>query len=1120
MLTLQHDAAGHRTHQTSPCFFISHSTRSSDDWPGVYEELRWSGLLCCHLTSANLSHGEGGRAGSTVPSSTSISMTGTASSAQCLLQNSTAQTSSSLADCLDILCRLDSHRPNLICHLNHRKAAVPNGLPVVSMRLLMHMSETHLEETHLEETNGVAVCGGDDAVTCSISLHSSDVTVSLSINASAATGSASSLPILIATRRLRRPDPPIHLHYSLTTEGEVLFAWNSSRSGSDPVTYQLRYSANTSLSDWQIVMGIRAPWVRLTDLRSGVRYIVQVRCQNQYLPESWSDWSRPLYVTLDISYLPAEVFAAPGSAVTVYAVFHNRSWSADRAVWLLNGHMKLSQNQYRAVNDRVSAASVVVGQPGFDTLMCCQWWGDKYQCIIAYAKIYTTGLFDAGITCQTNQNLRADTMVCRWNKSVWAQVRFLYRWYDGPCEDMPGEEDTVSEMGTEGLSEQEECSEGPGDFIECSLRDLRLISCYKLWLEVMGGNGKVRSLPVFITPIDHVKPAPPSVVDAVTLSNGTLRVGWRRPDLPAYDLLFHLRYAPVRERADTAWKVIGPLFEPWAEAVVPDPCAQYRIEVRCTRLNGSGFWSDWSKPHYSAVLNSKAPEYGPDFWRILEEDPAKNQTNVTLIFKSLPVQESACCVETLIVQHQVSGGAVWSNRTALGSSHTFQWTDDVHTVSVLAQNSAGMSAKNSNLTLVRQPKYQYVTSFSAVANASCVSLSWTLRPGLPTPQSFVVDWLDQSQNPDQSGSAGTRVEWVRIRPTQRALHLCRHFYGNEEFTLHVVFVDGEGEPVKCTVTRHDPAVYILVMVIGFLSMVLFVTLISSQNQMKKLMWKDVPNPNNCSWAQGVDFRKMENVEHLFRHPEGLIACPLLLLSEHISEAEIVEKPRPLTLDKDRDGETALHESVGDGGKVPSPLPPLDDPVDAPSLEASSLAVTPETSGQSSVTYATVLLSEQPAVLHKQPESLSSDEGNFSANNSDISGSFPGGLWDLDNPQSSEELDLRHSCSFNSIGEFSDNSEQDDEAVESTGVAKDLYFLGTEGDEGDDEDNDGDDEEEPFRNEDIVVCAGSSPLLGRRDSKTSNSSCVSQKSILLYLPQFRTASCKPVGGDADDGTPQP
>jgi len=26
--------------------------------------------------------------------------------------------------------------------------------------------------------------------------------------------------------------------------------------------------------------------------------------------------------------------------------------------------------------------------------------------------------------------------------------------------------------------------------------------------------------------------------------------------------------------------------------------------------------------------------------------------------------------------------------------------------------------------------------------------------------------------------------------------------------------------------------------------------------MKKLFWEDVPNPKNCSWAQGVNFQKV------------------------------------------------------------------------------------------------------------------------------------------------------------------------------------------------------------------------------------------------------------------------
>ena len=91
-------------------------------------------------------------------------------------------------------------------------------------------------------------------------------------------------------------------------------------------------------------------------------------------------------------------------------------------------------------------------------------------------------------------------------------------------------------------------------------------------------------------------------------------------------------------------------------------------------------------------------------------------------------------------------------------------------------------------------------------------------------------------------------------------HLTGDFFGSEEygFYLYPVFADGEGEPIYtigetnihmffCSITfipfstfnlssppvpatRGDPAAYMMLMIISFLSIVLFVTLILSQNQ--------------------------------------------------------------------------------------------------------------------------------------------------------------------------------------------------------------------------------------------------------------------------------------------------
>lgn len=52
-------------------------------------------------------------------------------------------------------------------------------------------------------------------------------------------------------------------------------------------------------------------------------------------------------------------------------------------------------------------------------------------------------------------------------------------------------------------------------------------------------------------------------------------------------------------------QMFGPLLEAQAAVLVQDPCIQYKIEVRCRRLNGSGYWSDWSKADASSVYSIK-----------------------------------------------------------------------------------------------------------------------------------------------------------------------------------------------------------------------------------------------------------------------------------------------------------------------------------------------------------------------------------------------------------------------------------------------------------------------------------------------------------------------------------
>lgn len=53
------------------------------------------------------------------------------------------------------------------------------------------------------------------------------------------------------------------------------------------------------------------------------------------------------------------------------------------------------------------------------------------------------------------------------------------------------------------MADVEECQDGAIDYRECTLRDLNLFSCYKLWLVVEDRYNKVRSRPVFVLPVDY-----------------------------------------------------------------------------------------------------------------------------------------------------------------------------------------------------------------------------------------------------------------------------------------------------------------------------------------------------------------------------------------------------------------------------------------------------------------------------------------------------------------------------------------------------------------------------------------------------------------------------------------
>ncbi|XP_068600027.1 leptin receptor [Brachionichthys hirsutus] len=1046
--------------------------------------LPWRDDLCCDSVEEDESHA----------AQANISQSNPRRYRRCSFRSLTTGSSPrelSGGTCLDILCKLDENWEHLTCDL-HSSVAVESGPLAISLQRL---------QPHNVAPDNPVVCEAEDSFMCSIALDTTKSFVTV-VTVSISGAVAPPVPLRIPALPVK-PSPPVNLSHTQTIEAELILRWQDPfDSGTGPVRYEVRYSSNTSHPAWQMVFETDKPRSSL-DLKPRLNYTIQVRRSSLDGPPVWSDWSEPHHIYLDtVTYIPEKVIVRPGEDVTVYCVFNDHNVNASMAVWMLNFKQQLNRSQYHPVHQWVSEITVRPSETQmYDLLQCTREWS------IPYSQIFVEGA-SIDINCETNGDI--DAMDCSWKNTQLTKLEFRSRWSNLPCDMMEEREklgEEVGEMGPACLQES------------CTIQPLRM-NCYKLWLEFPYHLEPIRSKPIYLSPIDHVKPHTAMNVKAVSRSSGVLTVMWEPPSLPVEGLQCRFRYhSPSALRAQPEWKVQSPVRVPWAEVAVPNMCRVYVVQVSCMHTNGTGYWSKWSDSIYSTPQNSRAPEHGPDFWRILHDDPHRSQTNVTLLFEHVHVSGRSYCVDGFIVQRQGSSGSVTREEIEMASSYSFEWNQMPQTVTVEAFNSLGSSTKNINMTLDKQRKRRCLRSFTVqVINSTFVSLSWTLLDNSSLPLFMVVQWSPQRQQHSDHHKDLSRNTWARLPYTDRPTYLRGDFFGSEEcgFYLYPVFADGEGEPMYAPATRGDPAAYLMLMIISFLAIVLFITLVLSQNQMKKFVWKDVPNPNQCSWAKGLDLKKADTIHHSFRPPEGLPTWPLLLPSENISKVVIVDEVDLSVLT------TALIQASEvdpplDGG-VPSFAPHLEAltnssrGIDQLLLDRPPADPSPpysrETSAQSSVTYATVLLSDpkqerQPLHPHYKDGSgsSSSDEGNFSANNSDISGSFPGGLWDPDDP--------RRSCSYNSVEELSETSEQEDEEAREE---KDLYYLGMDypaedGESGEDEQTEAESQAELLKKTVLNREDGSvesDPLL--RPVGSSELLLTSPPGFSLYLPQYRTAQC--------------
>ncbi|NXD10319.1 LEPR protein, partial [Nothocercus nigrocapillus] len=918
-----------------------------------------------------------------------------------------------------------------------------------------------------------------------------------------------------------KPEPPLNLHLEMTEKGQVKMCWSNPVLMPYPLKYEVKFSANSSQDVWQMVEVVLETSLAIDNMLLDSLNFVQVRCKRWHGPGFWSDWSTPYSMHLGgVLYFPPKLLTSVGANVSFHCIYSNKNKivASKKIVWWLNLAEEIPESQYMLVNDRVSKVTLFNlkatkprGNFFYNALYCCH---QNRECHHRYAELYVVDM-NINITCETDGYLTK--MTCRWSANantllVGSSLQLRYYRSKIYCPDF---------TSTSPKSEVKECSLQRNLSYECTFRPIFLLSGYIMWIEFKHPLGTLESSPTCIIPADVVKPLSPSDVKAeITRNVGLLNVSWTNPVFANNDLKFQIRYAENRE--DITWQLyeISDALARSAMIKVQKLCVEYVVQVRCRGPDGAGYWSDWSRSAYALVRDIKAPLQGPEFWRIITEDPARRQRNVTLLWKPLMKNCSLCSVSRYVIKHQTSENTTWSEYVDNGTTSSFLWTEHTHTITLLAMNSIGVSSVNFNLTLSQQ-----MSTASAVrtlraypVNSTCVVLVWTLSPRADAITSFVIEWRNLNKEEE--------MKWVRVPPNTSKYYIYDHFILIEkyQFSLYPVFAGRVGKSRTTdqfirdgSENQNNASLYVVLPIVISTSALLLGALMVSHQRMKRLFWEDVPNPKNCSWAQGVNFQKPETFEHLFvKHPEAMSFEPLLLEPEIVLEDISVTKAL-----KTEDAQeflvidsmfTKIQDSERDSACSSSHF-------NSDGFSESSHAdeVTGEITQQCSVKYATVVSNSRAGGLDEQHGSLGCAlQSRLLAEDALVASAFSRSSWEMGNgafllfpDQRGSQPSKTLSLSLISSEGFSEPSDQDDAFTDGDGPERSLYYLGITSFE--------------KRENDIFLTESSGVMcqfhttdvlkdLGFLQSASPNlnaflKSSLKYKALVPYVPQFQMATAK-------------
>uniref|UniRef100_A0A8D0GNV4 Interleukin-6 receptor subunit beta n=1 Tax=Sphenodon punctatus TaxID=8508 RepID=A0A8D0GNV4_SPHPU len=446
---------------------------------------------------------------------------------------------------------------------------------------------------------------------------------------------------------------------------------------------------------------------------------------------------------------------------------------ADQIIWKIKNSI-VPKEQYRVINTTVS--SVTFNDTSILTSpLICNVLADGHIEQNIYGIAVTLGLppeQPENLSCIVYQvENHAFEMKCSWNPGnhTFLETNFVLR-YKWPTEKFPDcKPDRVNNS--------------------CSIKTPEFFVDLEVWVEAENILGKAVSEHIVFDPVDIVKPLPPRNLLVHSELSTVLKLAWDNSieQTEIMHLKFNIRF---RTSDSIDWQEI-PLEDTASHRTsftVQDlmPYTEYVFQVRCMKIDGKGYWSDWSKEK-SGITAEDKPIKGPPLWRKVDACNSSGNLTVHLMWKEMDRSEANGKIlrYKVVVRAKPPLTLPPANYSVNNTNLTLNLSRGTYDVAVTAYNSIGGSPP-SVLFISASNSKAPVKNMTAFPKDGKLWVEWT--PPSDSVNDYVIEWCELSD------TVACTTEWQQEHGTSKSTFLKGDIQALKRYliTVYPLYTSGQG----------------------------------------------------------------------------------------------------------------------------------------------------------------------------------------------------------------------------------------------------------------------------------------------------------------------------------------